>query len=212
MHSKLTDVVTTIDLSRATIKNIKQNLFWAFFYNSIGIPLAAGLFFKALDWQLSPMFGAVAMSMSSVCVVLNALRLKKFKAIKIENVENKEEIKNGKSIIIGNIAKNKENSQKLRNDKNNNLENLKENNSIIKNISNKPEKIEEEKIMTTVIKVEGMMCGHCKANVEKVVSKIEGVKKAEVNLEEKQVSIEAEENLNLDVIKATIKEAGYEVL
>lgn len=212
MHSKLTDVVTTIDLSRATIKNIKQNLFWAFFYNSIGIPLAAGLFFKALDWQLSPMFGAVAMSMSSVCVVLNALRLKKFKAIKIENVENKEEIKNGKSIIIGNIAKNKENSQKLRNDKNNNLENLKENNSIIKNISNKPEKIEEEKIMTTVIKVEGMMCGHCKANVEKVVSKIEGVKKAEVNLEEKQVSIEAEENLNLDVIKAAIKEAGYEVL
>lgn len=211
MHSRLTDVVTAIDLSKATIKNIKQNLFWAFFYNSIGIPLAAGLFFKALGWQLSPMFGAVAMSMSSVCVVLNALRLKRFKAIKIENVENKEEIKNGKS-IIGNIVENKENSQELTNDKNNNLENVKENDLIIKNKSNKTKKIEEEKNMKTVIKVDGMVCGHCKANVEKAVLKVQGVKTAEVNLEQKQVCIESEDNLNLDTVKAAITEAGYEVL
>lgn len=210
MHSKLTDVVTAIDLSGATIKNIKQNLFWAFFYNSIGIPLAAGLFFKNLGWQLSPMFGAVAMSMSSVCVVINALRLKRFKAVKIENIENKEEIKNEKNIIID--AKNEEDNPKLTNDMNNNLENFKENDLIMKNEINKTEKIEEEKIMKTVIKVEGMVCGHCKVNVEKAVLKVEGVKKAEVNLEQKQVSIEVEDNLNLDTVKAAITEAGYEVL
>lgn len=80
MHSSLTDAVTAIRLSRATLRNIKQNLFWAFFYNSIGIPLAAGVFIPILGWELSPMFGAAAMSLSSFCVVSNALRLNFFKA------------------------------------------------------------------------------------------------------------------------------------
>lgn len=79
MKSDLLDAVTAIQLSKATIRNIKQNLFWAFFYNTIGIPLAAGVFYSLLGWKLNPMFGAAAMSMSSVCVVLNALRLKLFK-------------------------------------------------------------------------------------------------------------------------------------
>ena len=79
MKSDLMDAVTAIELSRATIRNIKQNLFWAFFYNSIGIPLAAGVFYYLLGWKLNPMFGAAAMSMSSVCVVSNALRLRFFK-------------------------------------------------------------------------------------------------------------------------------------
>lgn len=79
MKSDLMDVVTAIQLSRATIRNIKENLFWAFFYNSIGIPLAAGVFYVLLGWKLNPMFAAAAMSLSSVCVVLNALRLKFFK-------------------------------------------------------------------------------------------------------------------------------------
>ncbi|WP_246566060.1 heavy metal translocating P-type ATPase [Tissierella simiarum] len=79
MKSDLLDAVTAIQLSKATIKNIKQNLFWAFFYNSLGIPLAAGVFFTAFGWKLNPMFGAAAMSMSSVFVVSNALRLKLFK-------------------------------------------------------------------------------------------------------------------------------------
>ncbi|MEE0252084.1 MAG: heavy metal translocating P-type ATPase, partial [Acutalibacteraceae bacterium] len=79
MKNSLLDVVTAIRLSKATIRNIKENLFWAFFYNSIGIPLAAGVFFSLLGWKLNPMFGAAAMSLSSVCVVLNALRLKFFK-------------------------------------------------------------------------------------------------------------------------------------
>ena len=78
MKSDLNDAVTAIQLSKAVIRNIKQNLFWAFFYNSIGIPLAAGVFFTLFGWKLSPMFAAAAMSLSSVCVVTNALRLRFF--------------------------------------------------------------------------------------------------------------------------------------
>ncbi len=79
MRSNLKDAATAIDLSRATIKNIKQNLFWAFFYNTLGIPLAAGVFFPMMEWKLNPMFAAAAMSLSSVFVVFNALRLRFFK-------------------------------------------------------------------------------------------------------------------------------------
>ncbi len=79
MHSRLTDVVGAIRLSRATLRNIRQNLFWAFFYNALGIPLAAGVFIPLLGWELNPMFGAAAMSLSSFCVVTNALRLNLFK-------------------------------------------------------------------------------------------------------------------------------------
>ncbi|MBR5538676.1 MAG: copper-translocating P-type ATPase [Clostridia bacterium] len=82
MHSRLTDAVTAIKLSRAALRNIVQNLFWAFFYNAVGIPLAAGLFIPITGWELSPMFGAAAMSLSSFCVVLNALRLNLFKTVK----------------------------------------------------------------------------------------------------------------------------------
>lgn len=78
MKSDLSDAVTAVDLSKSVIKNIKENLFWAFFYNTLGIPLAAGVFYAALGWKLNPMFAAAAMSLSSVCVVLNALRLKFF--------------------------------------------------------------------------------------------------------------------------------------
>ena len=80
MKSDLLDVAAAVELSRATIRNIKENLFWAFFYNSLGIPLAAGVFYYALHWQLNPMFAAAAMSLSSVTVVTNALRLRFFKS------------------------------------------------------------------------------------------------------------------------------------
>lgn len=79
MKSRLSDVPAAIRLSRATLRNIHENLFWAFIYNIIGIPLAAGVFIPLLDWQLNPMFGAAAMSLSSFCVVTNALRLNFFK-------------------------------------------------------------------------------------------------------------------------------------
>ena len=79
MHSRLNDVPAAIRLSRATLRNIHENLFWAFFYNSIGIPLAAGVFVPLFGWELNPMFGAAAMSLSSFCVVTNALRLNLFR-------------------------------------------------------------------------------------------------------------------------------------
>lgn len=89
IKNNLLDVVNAISLSKAVIKNIKMNLFWAFFYNSIGIPIAAGIFFLSLGWKLSPMLGATAMSLSSVCVVTNALRLRKFKGIEKDYEKNK---------------------------------------------------------------------------------------------------------------------------
>ena len=111
MKSDLMDAVTAVQLSHATIKNIKQNLFWAFFYNTCGIPLAAGLFYSAFGWKLNPMFAAAAMSCSSFFVVSNALRLKLFKptysAVKAaqeiketEIIENKEEIIMKKTLKI----------------------------------------------------------------------------------------------------------------
>ena len=100
MKSDLNDVVTTIALSNKVVRNIKQNLFWAFFYNCIGIPLAAGLLYPMFQLKLNPMFGALAMSLSSVCVVTNALRLRFFKTTTIENKERKEEIKMKKTVYI----------------------------------------------------------------------------------------------------------------
>ena len=93
MKSDLLDAVTAIQLSKSVIKNIKENLFWAFFYNVIGIPLAAGVFYTLLNWKLNPMFAAAAMSLSSVCVVTNALRLKFFKP-SFSNKENGNNINN----------------------------------------------------------------------------------------------------------------------
>mgnify|MGYP000068956421 CR=1 FL=1 len=100
MKSDLNDVVTTIALSNKVVRNIKQNLFWAFFYNCIGIPLAAGLLYPMFQLKLNPMFGALAMSLSSVCVVTNALRLRFFKATTIETKERKEETKMKKTVYI----------------------------------------------------------------------------------------------------------------
>mgnify|MGYP002751454175 FL=1 len=171
MHSSLKDVATAIDLSKAVIRNIKQNLFWAFFYNSIGIPLAAGVFYLSLGWKLSPMFGAAAMGMSSVCVVSNALRLRAFKPKKIKknNIENDE----------------------------------------IELIENKRK---EDNKMTTVINVNGMMCEHCKATVEKVTRGVEGVSNSLVNLDAKNVTIEHSADTDLEKVKKAITDAGYEVV
>jgi Cu+-exporting ATPase len=94
MKNSLLDVVTAIQLSKATLRNIKQNLFWAFFYNTLGIPLAAGLFYPLLGWRLNPMYAAAAMSLSSIFVVSNALRLRRFSP-----TEGKEKVK-GESIMI----------------------------------------------------------------------------------------------------------------
>ncbi|MGN1182244.1 MAG: metal-transporting ATPase, partial [Faecalibacillus sp.] len=108
MKNDLQDVVNAIELSKATIKNIKENLFWAFFYNCIGIPIAAGLFYPAFGWLLDPMFGAAAMSLSSVFVVSNALRLRffqpKYQSVKI--IEEKEKKTMKKMNIEGMMCQN----------------------------------------------------------------------------------------------------------
>ena len=176
MHSSLKDVATAIDLSKAVLRNIKQNLFWAFFYNSVGIPLAAGVFYLSMGWKLSPMFGAAAMGMSSVCVVSNALRLRGFKP---------KELKNNKSVnddivLLGDADINKTSK--------------------------------EEKKMKTVINVNGMMCEHCKATVEKVTRGVEGVSNSLVNLEAKNVTIEHDANTDLKKVRDAITNAGYEVV
>ena len=176
MHSSLKDVATTIDLSKAVLRNIKQNLFWAFFYNSVGIPLAAGVFYLSMGWKLSPMFGAAAMGMSSVCVVSNALRLRGFKPKELKN----NYLVNDDVIVLGDNDKNKTSK--------------------------------EEKKMTTVINVNGMMCEHCKATVEKVTRGVEGVSNSLVNLEAKNVTIEHDANTDLKKVRDAITNAGYEVV
>lgn len=106
MKSRLSDVPAAIRLSRATLRNIHENLFWAFFYNVIGIPLAAGVWYSLLGWKLNPMFGAAAMSLSSFCVVTNALRLNLFKMYdagkdkKIKTRKNQEELTMEKTMKI----------------------------------------------------------------------------------------------------------------
>ena len=160
MNGSLTSVSQAIALSKATIRNIKQNLFWAFFYNCLGIPVAAGVLYPAFGLHLSPMIGAAAMSLSSVFVVSNALRLRLFKP-KQHAVSDE----------------------------------------------NKPK---EENTMETIIRVDGMMCGHCKARVESVCKDIAGVQEAIVDLQAKTVTVTG--NASVDALKKAITDAGYEVI
>ena len=158
MRDSLKGVCDAIALSRATIRNIKQNLFWAFFYNCLGIPVAAGVLYPAFGLQLSPMIGAAAMSMSSVFVVTNALRLRRFR---------------GETIAVQEIKK-------------------------------------EEIKMETILKVEGMMCTHCKAMVEKVSKAIPGAEDAVVDLQAKTVTVTG--NIDKEALAKAIIDAGYEVI
>lgn len=150
-RNDLCDVLTAIKLSKATLRNIKQNLFWAFIYNVIFIPVAAGLLYPALHIRLEPMYGTIAMSLSSICVVSNALRLKLFKP-----------------------------------------------NNYVKENSNMKKMI-----------IEGMMCMHCKAHVEKALNEIEGVT-ATVDLENKCANIEGD--VANEVLTKAVTDAGYTVI
>jgi len=105
MKSRLSDVPAAIRLSRAALRNIHENLFWAFFYNAVGIPLAAGLWYPVFGWKLNPMFGAAAMSLSSFCVVTNALRLNWFD---MHSPKKDKKVKNAASITQEEGAENKE--------------------------------------------------------------------------------------------------------
>lgn len=168
MNSSLAAVSGAVELSKATIRNIRQNLFWAFFYNTLGIPVAAGLLFMPFGLQLSPMLGAAAMSMSSVFVVTNALRLRLFTCKTTPVFE--EGVHNHTEEII----------------------------------------LEEETNMETVIKVEGMMCKHCKARVEQVCKAVPGTVDAVVDLAAKTVTVTG--SADVAALKQAIIDADYEVV
>lgn len=155
LRNDLLDVANAIKLSKRVINTIKLNLFWAFFYNSVGIVLASGLLYPFFKIQLNPMLGSLAMSLSSVFVVTNALTINLFK---IKRVENK-----GK----------------------------------------------EENKMEIVLKVEGMMCAHCKAHVEGALLKIDGVKSAVASLEKNNVVVTLDKDVDKNILIHAIEEAGY---
>ncbi|MDD2494868.1 MAG: heavy metal translocating P-type ATPase [Tissierellia bacterium] len=188
IRSDLLDAVTAVQLSKATIKNIKQNLFWAFIYNSIGIPLAAGVFYSILGWKLNPMFAGAAMSLSSVSVVTNALRLKFFKPKRTINYYDKEDIDLS--------SKPKKNENNNKEDNANNINNKKNGGSNMKKI----------------LKVEGMSCGHCKAAVEKALKAVDGVENAVVDLENKSAEVILTQEVGDDVLAKAVTDAGYEVI
>ena len=143
MKSRLSDVSAAVRLSRATLRNIHENLFWAFFYNVIGIPLAAGVWIPVFGWTLNPMFGAAAMSLSSFCVVTNALRLNLFD---MHDTKKDKKLKN--QVIIEEAVDNS------KQDNNNNQNN------------------KEMQTMKKTMKIEGMMCGHCEATVKKALEAV----------------------------------------
>ena len=188
MKSDLMDAVTAIQLSKATLRNIKENLFWALFYNSLGIPLACGVFFFLLGWKLNPMFAAAAMSLSSVFVVSNALRLKffrpKFTAPPAASVQSE----SGNQIHVENLI-------------------LPKQDELQDHYDHKGEITMTEKIM----KIEGMSCGHCSARVEQALNAIDGVS-AKVNLEAKTASVVLSKPVEDQVLVKAVTDAGYEVV
>ena len=171
-------------MSRATLRNIHENLFWAFFYNAIGIPLAAGIWIPIFGWKLNPMFGAAAMSLSSFCVVTNALRLNLFKMYdaskdrkrKMKKVETAE---NTVSDIV--LADKNESENK------------------------------EETKMTKTMKIEGMMCGHCEADVKKALEALEQVDTAEVSHEAGTAVVTLNSEISNEVLKKTVEDKDYTV-
>lgn len=171
MTEDLRDISSAIEISKKTIKNIKENLFWAFFYNSLGIPLAAGIFYPGFGIKLNPMIGAAAMSFSSVFVVTNALRLRKIKINKHSKYK-KENIDSSEVNIINSKGENK---------------------------------------MEKILKINGMSCDHCVAHVKKALEQVDGVKSAEVSLENKQAKVYLSKEVEEKAFKEAIEDAGYEL-
>ena len=199
MKSRLTDAVTAIRLSRAVIRNIKENLFWAFFYNSIGIPLAAGVLYPAFGIRLNPMFGAAAMSLSSLFVVGNALRLRGFKAGE-RGPAHEAEAEDG----AAEAWENAETGESLEAG-----ENACPGQEIEKN--NKIEEKQEERSMNKTMIIEGMMCAHCTGRVQKALEAVEGVESVVMSLEEKSAVLTLSSQVEDEALKAAVAEAGYEV-
>lgn len=175
MKSSVGDVAAAIRLSRQTLRNIHENLFWAFFYNCIGIPIAAGALIPAFNIALNPMLGAAAMSLSSFCVVTNALRLNFFKPDRPFKGKSKQPAE------LPKLMPTEEN---------------------IKNT--------EETAMKKTVYINGMMCSHCTAHVQKALGALDGVESVEVSLEDKKAVLTLNKNVDEAVITAAVREAGYE--
>ncbi|MBI4857178.1 MAG: heavy metal translocating P-type ATPase [Acetobacterium woodii] len=179
MQNDLMNIVSAIQLSKATLRNIKQNLFWAFIYNVIGIPLAAGILYIPLGLKLNPMFAAGAMSLSSVSVVLNAISLKTFKT-KILPITHQENIQ---TVSMAELPEDKTQD---------------------KNLVKK-----EGKKMKIVLKVNDMSCQHCVKRVEGILNGFEGIEDVLVSLEDGQATFTATESVDLSTVVAALTEDGY---
>ena len=200
MNSRLSDVSGAIRLSRATLRNIHENLFWAFFYNILLIPLAAGAYVHFMKgWSMNPMWGAAAMSLSSFCVCMNALRLNLFK------VHNANRDRHGK----GEVSETKLNSL-IRKVTGNDESSDEPGQSETKNLHE--DNLKEGKVMTKTMKIEGMMCGHCEATVKKALEAIEGVNSAEVSHEAGTAVVELSEEVQDEVLQKAVEDKDYKVL
>ena len=200
MNSRLSDVSGAIRLSRATLRNIHENLFWAFFYNILLIPLAAGAYVHFMKgWSMNPMWGAAAMSISSFCVCMNALRLNMFK------VHNANRDRHGKgevsetklNSLIAKVTGNEESSDEPGQNETNNLH---------------EDNLKEGKVMTKTMKIEGMMCGHCEATVKKALEAIDGVNSAEVSHEAGTAVVELSGEVQDEVLQKAVEDKDYKVL
>ncbi len=187
MKSDITDVVGAIKLSKAVIRNIKQNLFWAFFYNAIGIPVAAGIFFIPFGLKLSPMIGAFAMSFSSVFVVSNALRLRFFKL-----KEERSDLNHSNQVNDCTAYACTETSSENKN-------------------KNKNETKTEVNTMTKVLTVNSMMCMHCVKHIDDALKAVDGVTDVKVDLETKTATVTALDSVSEQTLTDAVKKAGYDV-
>ncbi len=189
MKNDLLDVASAIELSKATIRNIKQNLFWAFFYNAICIPVAAGCFYAALQLKMNPMIAALAMSFSSVFVVSNALRLRFFKPSRVA-AKAGEASATTHSLHVEEIPLLQPEAAP---------------------VNAAQDKLEEVQTMKKEILVEGMMCQNCVKHVTKALTGVEGVSDVRVSLEEKKAFVEAAPSVSDAALKAAVEDAGYTV-
>jgi len=203
MRSDLLDAVSAIRLSKAVIKNIKENLFWAFFYNVICIPLAAGLLYPAFGIRLSPMIGAAAMSLSSFTVCMNALRLRFFQTTHSSRVSR--ETRTDKSQPAVSAAESKAveaattsvSADKTAED--------------TEKVSNAPKKGNDE-TMEKTLKIEGMMCQHCQNHVHEALSAMDGVTAVTVDLEGKKADVTLSKDIPMEDFAKVIADAGYELV
>ncbi len=199
MKSRLTDVTAAIRLSRQVLKNIHENLFWAFFYNCIGIPLAAGILVPVFGLSLNPMFAAAAMSLSSFCVVTNALRLNLFApgSNRRDKAKAEKAVPEFIPVFTDREGLNAEDSRL---------------NEKIQNQKKKYSKNKEEKKMIKTLEIEGMMCAHCQAHVQKALEGVEGVTGVEVSLEQNNAVVTMGADVADEKLITAVTESGYKVL